>query len=40
LGLKVKFCLHLASMDAALAAHLKRISEARVEMTGGLPVLG
>ena len=39
-GLEEWFGLHLASMDSALAAHLKRVGEARVEMTGGLPVLG
>jgi hemerythrin len=40
-GLVEWFALHLTSMDAALAAHLKRVGEARVvEMTGGLPVLG
>jgi len=39
-GLPEWFMLHLASMDAALAAHLKRTGEARVVMTGGLPVLG
>jgi len=38
-GLEEWFALHLSSMDAALAAHLKRVGEARVEMTGGLPVL-
>jgi len=38
-GLEEWFSLHLASMDAALAAHLKRVGAARVEMTGGLPVL-
>ena len=38
-GLEEWFGLHLSSMDAALAAHLKRVGEARVEMTGGLPVL-
>ena len=38
-GLEEWFTLHLASMDAALAAHLKRVGEARVEMSGGLPVL-
>ena len=38
------FNQHLASMDAALAAHLKRVGErageAQVAMSGGLPVLG
>jgi hemerythrin len=38
-GLEEWFGVHLASMDAVLAAHLKRVGEARVEMTGGLPVL-
>ena len=38
-GLEEWFTLHLASMDAALAAHLKRTGEARVVLTGGLPVL-
>ena len=38
-GLEEWFTLHLASMDAALAAHLKRVGEARVDMSGGLPVL-
>ncbi len=39
-GLEEWFGLHLSSMDAALAAHLKRVGVARVELTGGLPVLG
>ena len=39
-GLEEWFGVHLASMDAALAAHLKRVGEARVEMSAGLPVLG
>jgi hemerythrin-like metal-binding protein len=39
-GLESWFSQHLSSMDAALAAHLKRVGQARVEMTGGLPVLG
>lgn len=39
-GLVEWFALHLGSMDAALAAHLKRLGTARVEITGGLPVLG
>ncbi len=39
-GLEEWFTLHLATMDAALAAHLKRMGTARVEMAGGLPVLG
>ena len=38
-GLEEWFALHLASMDAALAAHLKRVGQARVAMSGGLPVL-
>lgn len=38
-GLVEWFSVHLASMDSALAAHLKRIGEARVDMSGGLPVL-
>ena len=38
-GLEEWFTLHLASMDAALAAHLKRTGEARVVLAGGLPVL-
>ena len=38
-GLEEWFTLHLSSMDAALAAHLKRTGEARVVLTGGLPVL-
>jgi hemerythrin-like metal-binding protein len=38
-GLEEWFGVHLASMDAALAAHLKRVDTARLEMTGGLPVL-
>ena len=38
-GLEEWFNVHLASMDAALAAHLKRVGEARVEVAGGLPVL-
>jgi hemerythrin-like metal-binding protein len=38
-GLAEWFELHLASMDAALAAHLKRTGEARVAVSGGLPVL-
>jgi hypothetical protein len=40
-GLEEWFSLHLSSMDAALAAHLKRVGEARVavDMSGGLPVL-
>ena len=38
-GLEAWFTLHLSSMDAALAAHLKRVGSARVELTGGLPVL-
>ena len=39
-GLEEWFSLHLSSMDAALAAHLKRMGAARVDMAGGLPVLG
>ena len=39
-GLTEWFALHLNSMDAALAAHLKRTGESRLVMTGGLPVLG
>ena len=38
-GLEEWFGLHLSSMDAALAAHLKRTGEARVALSGGLPVL-
>jgi hemerythrin len=42
-GLEEWFNQHLASMDAALAAHLKRVGErvgkAQVAMSGGLPVL-
>jgi len=38
-GLKEWFALHLSSMDAALAAHLKRVGAARVEISDGLPVL-
>jgi hemerythrin len=38
-GLTEWFALHLTSMDASLAAHLKRTGEARVVLTGGLPVL-
>jgi len=38
-GLEEWFSLHLASMDAALAVYLKRVGEARVELSGGLPVL-
>jgi hemerythrin-like metal-binding protein len=38
-GLEEWFNLHLSSMDAALAAHLKRVGTARVELSGGLPVL-
>lgn len=39
-GLAEWFGLHLNSMDAALAAHLQRVGAARVEISGGLPVLG
>jgi hemerythrin len=39
LGLEEWFNQHLVSMDAALAAHLKRVGSAPVAMTGGLPVL-
>lgn len=39
-GLEEWFSLHLSSMDAALAVHLKRMGAARVDMSGGLPVLG
>ncbi|MBI5330160.1 MAG: hemerythrin domain-containing protein [Betaproteobacteria bacterium] len=39
-GLEEWFVQHLATMDAALAAHLKRVGTARVELSGGLPVLG
>ncbi len=40
-GLEEWFGLHLSTMDAALAVHLKRVGEARVvvDMSGGLPVL-
>ena len=38
-GLEEWFSVHIASMDAALAAHLKRVGEARVDLSGGLPVL-
>lgn len=38
-GLEAWFDLHLSSMDAALAAHLKRMGEARRDLAGGLPVL-
>lgn len=38
-GLEEWFSLHLSSMDAALAAHLKRMGAARVAMSGGLPIL-
>ncbi|PIV88719.1 MAG: hemerythrin [Hydrogenophilales bacterium CG17_big_fil_post_rev_8_21_14_2_50_63_12] len=38
-GLEEWFNDHLASMDSALAAHLKRVGEARVDLSGGLPVL-
>ena len=38
-GLEEWFRVHRSSMDAALAAHLKRVGTARVEMSGGLPVL-
>jgi hemerythrin-like metal-binding protein len=38
-GLEDWFSLHLSSMDAALAAHLKRMGAARVDMSGGLPIL-
>ncbi len=38
-GLEEWFGLHLTSMDAALAAHLKRVGTAPVTLTGGLPVL-
>ncbi len=38
-GLEAWFAQHQSSMDAALAAHLKRVGEARVDMSGGLPVL-
>lgn len=38
-GLETWFSLHLASMDAALAAHLKRVGAARVAISDGLPVL-
>jgi len=38
-GLETWFSQHLSSMDAALAAHLKRVGTAPVELTGGLPVL-
>ncbi len=38
-GLEAWFTLHLSSMDAALAAHLKRVGSSRAVLTGGLPVL-
>jgi hemerythrin len=38
-GLEEWFRLHLSSMDAALAAHLKRIGEGGARLEGGLPVL-
>jgi len=38
-GLQDWFLLHLNTMDAALAAHLKRVGESRVTLSGGLPVL-
>ncbi|MFA5081119.1 MAG: hemerythrin domain-containing protein [Hydrogenophilaceae bacterium] len=39
-GLAEWFGLHLATMDSALAAHLKRTGESRATMTGqALPVL-
>ncbi|MEW5771246.1 MAG: hemerythrin domain-containing protein [Pseudomonadota bacterium] len=39
-GLEEWFVQHLATMDAALAAHLKRMQTSRVVIEGGLPVLG
>jgi len=39
-GLAEWFSLHLSTMDAALAAHFKRMGTARVDLVGGLPVLG
>jgi hemerythrin len=33
------FRLHVASMDAALAAHLKRVGANALDLAGGLPVL-
>jgi hemerythrin-like metal-binding protein len=39
-GLTEWFALHLATMDSALAAHLKRTGESRATLTGlALPVL-
>lgn len=38
-GLEEWFSVHLSTMDAALAAHLQRVGSARVDMSGGLPVL-
>lgn len=38
-GLEEWFGVHLSTMDAALAAHLQRVGSARVDMSGGLPVL-
>ena len=38
-GLEAWFSVHLGTMDAALAAHLQRVGSARVDMSGGLPVL-
>jgi hemerythrin-like metal-binding protein len=38
-GLEEWFGVHLSTMDAALAAHLQRVGTARVDMSGGLPVL-
>jgi len=38
-GLEEWFNQHLTSMDAALAAHFKRVGEAPLAMSGGLPVL-
>ena len=38
-GLEEWFGIHLSTMDAALAAHLQRVGTARVDMSGGLPVL-